>query len=105
MLKKIIIALTLVWATSASAQRGSDFVQLQKPVYCGSIEVIMKTMADSEVNEKPIWIGSDETEKSNYVLFVNDKTKAFTLVQFGQKTGCILGIGYKSDLHIPQTKM
>jgi hypothetical protein len=46
----------------------------------------------------PLWIGKDETEKSEYVIFVNSKTKAFTIVQMGQQVGCILGIGYKSYL-------
>lgn len=97
MLKKLVAALTLVWVTSASAQIGPEFREVRKTVICGPLEVLMKGLADSEVKERPVWIGEDESGKTSYSLFYNEKTKAFTLIQFTTNIGCILGIGYKSE--------
>jgi len=96
-MKKFAVAfLFCLISTIANAQPGPQFRNIPKPVLCGPLEVLFKGLADEEVNEKPIWIGKAEDEKSEFAVFVNRKTGAFTLVQFGKEWGCILGIGYSS---------
>ena len=100
MLKKIMVTLTLIWVTSVFAQIGPEFREVRKNVLCGPLEVLMKGLADPEVKERPVWIGEDESGKTSYSLFFNEKTKAFTLIQFTANIGCILGIGYKSEFQL-----
>lgn len=106
-MRKLLVAfLFCSTSTIVNAQIVPEFVTLNKPVICGPAETILKGLADDDINEKPIWIGQDDTGKSEFILFVNSKTKAFTIVQFGKITGCILGIGYKSSLvSDPGTKL
>jgi hypothetical protein len=95
-MKKLSVAF-LFCLTSTIANAQSEFRQIPKPVLCGPIELIFKSLIDSEINELPIWTGKNEDSKSDYALFVNPKTNSFTLVQFGKEWGCILGVGYKSQ--------
>jgi|688.fasta_scaffold32249_10 hypothetical protein len=97
-MKKLILLTALLFPTFSLSQSNQSFGTFNKPVTCAPIEIILKGLSDPDIKEMPLWIGKDETEKSEYVIFVNSKTKAFTIVQMGQQVGCILGIGYKSYL-------
>lgn len=97
MLKNILAVMSLLIPILSFAQIGPEFREIRKTVICGPLEIVMKGLADPEVKERPVWIGEDESGKSNYSLFYNEKTKAFTLLQFTTNIGCILGIGYKSE--------
>lgn len=88
--------------TIANAQ-SLGFVQVPKPVLCGPVAEILKGLADTEVNEKPIWIGKNEDDRSDFMIFVNSKTGAFTIVQLGKEIGCVLGIGYSSQTIFEKT--
>lgn len=96
-MKKFLVASLFCVSTIANAQK-PDFVNIQKPVLCGPVEAVMRGLADPDINEQPIWLGKDDTGKSDYVLFSNTKTKTFTLVQFGKEVACILGIGNQSSI-------
>lgn len=96
-LKTIVAFLFCLSSTVANAQIGPEFRQIPKMVICGPVQVILKGLADKDINEKPLWLGKDESDKSDYAIFVNPETGAFTIVQFTQSIGCILGIGYSSQ--------
>lgn len=97
-MKKLSMAfLFCLISTIANAQNMPEFRQVPKPVLCGPVNVVLKGLADDDINEKPIWIGKNDDQKSDYALFVNPKTSAFTLIQFGKEWACILGIGFKSN--------
>lgn len=99
-MRKISVAfLFCLTSTIANAQVDAQFRQLQKNVFCGPFEVIVKALSDKEINEQPIWIGKDESERSEYAIFVNPKSGAFTIVQYGREMGCVLGIGYQSQTY------
>jgi len=99
-MKKLSVAfLFCLTSTIANAQIGPEFRQIPKSVICGPVTTILKALTDKDINEKPLWIGKDESEKSDYAVFVNTKTGAFTIIQFGKEVGCILGIGYRSDTY------
>lgn len=98
-MKKLAVAfLFCLTSTIANAQIGPEFRQVPKNVICGPVHIVLKALTDKDIDEKPLWIGKDEAGKSDYAVFVNAKTGAFTILQFGQEIGCILGIGYKSDV-------
>lgn len=95
--KCVVAFLFCLTSTIANAQIGPGFQQVPKSVVCGPLSTILKSLADKDIAEQPLWIGKDEGEKTNFAVFVNAQTGAFTILQFGQEIGCILGLGYKSE--------
>lgn len=96
-MKRLTVAFLFCLTSSiANAQVGPEFRQIPKPVLCGPIDIILKGLVDEDVNEKPIWIGKNDDGKSDYAVFINPKTSAFTILQFSKEWGCILGLGSKS---------
>ena len=99
-MKKLSVAFLFCLAsTIANAQIGPQFVQVPKSVICGPAAIVFKGLTDDDIKEQPLWIGKDEAGNSDYALFINEKTKAFTLIQYTGTTACILGIGYKSEIY------
>jgi len=96
-MKKLLVTLLLSCSTIASAQLEPDFKSVPKSVLCGPLAAIIRGITSAEIDERPIWVGRDEESKSYYAVFVNSKTGAFTVIQFGSEIGCILGTGIKSE--------
>lgn len=69
---------------------------VNKPIVCMDTQGLVRAISSNEIGEKPHWLGNADTEDSNFVLFVNPKTKSWTLVQLNEKVACILGTGSKS---------
>jgi hypothetical protein len=91
-MKKLALFLlvpSFVWA------QGSTTVE--KPVVCNWTSVVLDTLRE-KYQEEPVWLGKDA--KSQYTLFVNQKTGAFTIVQFNNEIACILGAG-ESSINLP----
>lgn len=95
-MKKIalIVFLCLVAKTTAA----NEWFQTNKPVTCGPFKEIVETLTKDKFREFPLWIGRSSQDSSQFSLFYNEKTGSWTLVQYGQTTGCILGIGQSSDI-------
>lgn len=88
-------ALLLVCLTLLSAQIQAQTV-VNKPIVCMDTPDLLKAISGSEIGEKLHWAGKSDAEDSNFVLFVNSKTKSWTLVQLNEKIACILGTGSQS---------
>ena len=72
-------------------------VTMQKPVECADTEILFRGLIGSNYTEKPIWMGVESgATLSRYSLFVNEKTKTWTLIQFDDKIACVLGTGENS---------
>lgn len=71
--------------------------EMNKKVVCSDLNRIVSILAKAPISELPTWSGQDGTEKTNYVIFHNEKTGSFTILQFDDKTACILGEGTKSQ--------
>lgn len=87
-MKKILILLlfpTAVWAQQP----------FYKPVMCADTKTVIEALTGKEYEEKPIWLGLDE-KGHNYTVFVNAKTKGWTIIEFKGSTACILGAGSES---------
>jgi hypothetical protein len=101
-MKKILLAVLLCASTITYAQNNSGLVTVNKPVLCTTIENLFKTLASKEVNEKPVWTGVRDDNKTQFFLFLNFETSAYTFVESGGKEmACVIGMGYKSDFFDP----
>lgn len=98
-MKIFLVASLFCFSIIAHAQQ--NFVTVNKPVICGPVDTILKGLADKDIDEKPVWIGKREDQKTEFYMFINFKTSAFTLVEVGKEIGCILGIGYNSNFITP----
>lgn len=97
-MKNMLVAfLFCLTSTIVNAQIGPEFRQIPKQVLCGPVATILKGLSDPEISEQPLWIGKAEGALSDFVVFVNAKTGAFTIVQMGKEWGCILGLGPSSQ--------
>jgi len=66
---------------------------LEKPVRCDDLKIVIEALTGPDLNEKPVWVGGDQNTKSKYMLTVNEKTRAWTMIQFDDKSACIVGFG------------
>lgn len=82
-------------STIANAQ---DVKERQKTVICANLPRVISIITKEPISEVPIWSGQDGDKKTSYVIFQNAKTGSFTLIQFDDKTACILGEGNSSQL-------
>jgi len=72
-------------------------VTVQKPVECADTATLLRGLSGSDYKETPIWWGIEPgATVSKYSLFVNEKTKTWTLIQFDEKIACVLGTGENS---------
>ncbi len=90
-MKALLLICLSVFYTQIYAQ-----TVVPKSVVCLETPDLLKAISGSEIGEKPQWLGKSEAEDSNFVLFVNAKTKSWTLVQLNEKIACILGTGSQS---------
>ena len=88
---------------------GSLFAQtvtIEKPVECVDTETLFTTLFNSDYKENPIWLGIQPgATLSRYSLFMNQKTKTWTLIQFNEKIACVLGTGENSTQIFTGTKI
>lgn len=89
-MKKLLAAVLLLPSIALSQQsKENKVITTTKKVVCAELSLILKELEDAK--EYPFWVGADEG--SYYSLFVNKKSKEWTLVQFNQDFGCIIGVG------------
>lgn len=73
--------------------------QLDKPTVCDKTEKVFDSLGNKH-KEKPVWIGKDAQNDSGYALFLNEKTRLWTIVQFNESMACVLGIGKESLMYV-----
>lgn len=89
----LLVSLTAIAVTQVIAQ----LVTVQKPLQCGNTKTVFEGLTDGDYKEKPIWWGTDfGTPITRYSLFVNEKNKTWTLIQFDKNIACVLGVGEAS---------
>lgn len=74
--------------------------QAQQPI-CGDLKDVMNELM-KEHKELPIWIGVSE-KGNNYALLGNIKDKNWTLVQYNDKTACLILAGIDFKLFTPNS--
>jgi hypothetical protein len=86
---KLLLTLTLL-TTAAHAQ---EPIKLEKTVVCHNAEQVLDNLNKTH-KEVPLWGG--HLPQSNVAVFVNPKTKTWTIVQWNEVVACIIdsGTGY-----------
>lgn len=85
-----------------SSIANAETIQLQKTLICDRTEIVFEKLA-VEFQESPLWSGADMNDSSRYVLTINNKTGAWTLVQYDKNIACILGVGANSKVVLGKT--
>lgn len=83
-------------STIANAQ--NNFKDLKKTVQCGPTKEMFALVMKEPHKEIPLWSGLDLNEKTSYVIFHNEKTGSFSIIEFNDKVACLLGEGSESQL-------
>jgi hypothetical protein len=90
---KYLLGLMLFISSAVAAQT----IVIQKPVNCTDTKILLQGLTSSDYKETPLWLGiGDKAEASKYSVFVNQQTKTWTIIQFNDKIGCVLGTGTNS---------
>ncbi len=92
---RTVIAAFLFCLTSSIAY--AQAFQTNKPVICDETKKVISALND-QWNEKLVWTAADGRDQSRYALFVNEKTKTWTMLQLTLEVACIVGVGDKSEL-------
>jgi hypothetical protein len=92
-MKSSILTAILLFSTPIFAQ-----TVLNKQVVCMESAALIKALSSDEIQEKIFWAAKSDDNDSKFALFVNSKTKKWTLVQLNEKIGCIVGTGDHSTL-------
>ena len=90
-MKYLLIAL-LAFPLLAQA----EITTLEKPVVCASTSELLTAFKQSDFKEIPVWIGQQDS--TYHSLFVNEKTKTWTFIQFNEELACVLGSGSNSKM-------
>lgn len=91
-----LLFLSTLAASFIGAAVWAQSVNVEKTMECAPTSLFLKGLSQSEYKEMPIWSGSEDS--SYYSLFVNEKTKTWTLIQFNEKIACVLGSGLNSKM-------
>jgi hypothetical protein len=89
-MKKLALAFLFCWtSTLANAQ----LFESKTTIQCGETKYILTNLFGGEVEEQPLWVGTNDTSKTSTVVMVNNNTQTWTVVQFDKKIACVLGVG------------
>lgn len=92
-MKKLMALAFLATMTTTTTAAEDKWFQANKPVSCGPFSEIVKLVTGKDFQEQPLWIGVSPQDKTWIALFRNPNTTTWTLVQYGQEFGCVLGEG------------
>lgn len=95
-MKKFLFALALIPITVFS--RDVELRIVSKPVPCGDFGSIMARVVGPEWQEIPIWRGGPNEQGNQTVLFYNNVRTTWTIVEYRNNQGCVLGSGMASQL-------
>lgn len=91
MTKYIVLIMVLLLPITGLAQS-----RAAKPVICYEMKDIVSVLTNKENKEIPLWRGGPNENGNNVVLFYNKNTTAWTLVEYRDQTGCVIGMGEQS---------
>lgn len=89
----IMAFLLCLISTVANAQAFTT----NKPVICDDSKTVIAFLGE-RYGERLVWMANDAQDLSKFGLFVNEKTKSWTLLQFTTEVACVVGLGQNSKL-------
>jgi hypothetical protein len=63
---------------------------------CDNTQKVIKVL-EEDFKEQLSWKGSHSNDNSKYSLWINEKTRSWTLLKMTLETTCILGVGDESS--------
>ena len=82
---KYIFAALCLMSSIAHAQLS----EYERKFTCGDTRFVISALTKT-AQEKPIWAGSDPQTVTQTMILVNTKTLTWTVVQYDQRTACVL---------------
>lgn len=82
--------IVLAFLFSISSIVNAQVVEINKPVQCGSIDLVLSALI--AYHEKPLWIGNGDKE-TKLLIFVNYSTATWTLVEIEKTVACVIAVG------------
>lgn len=98
MIKTVVVVLSMLIISPVLAEKNklTDYVKINKEILCHNKEDIFKLLSGPEFKERPVWLGKDPINKTEFLLLVNEEKKTFTIVQTAESIACIIGVGTDS---------
>ncbi len=93
---KYSVVVAFLLSLSSSLANAQPF-ESRKPVLCDDAKTLIRSLTEN-YNEKPIWTARNPVDDTRFGLFVNEKTKSWTLLQMTPEMACIIGVGQESNL-------
>jgi len=90
-MNKTIIALFLCISTTVSAQTIQLF-ELTRQMRCAPVEALIAHLMQA-YGEKVVWVGKDRNNGTYVSLYKNEGTGTWTMIQYDNRTGCVLSAG------------
>jgi hypothetical protein len=90
-----MLTMAFLFCLSSTIANAEPF-ETRKPVLCDDTKKLIKGLTEN-YNEKPVWTARNPVDDTRFALFVNSKTKAWTLLQMTNEIACIIGVGEESE--------
>ena len=84
--------LVLVLLMTVCGVAAADARVLNKPVMCDATQTVLNTLVN-QYGETPQWQGTNTQQGTRFMLTVNLKTGAWSLVELTGVTACVIGVG------------
>lgn len=96
LIKSLIFAGLVTLTTSLTAQ-----TVVQKPVVCDSKEKVIAAFTGEQFKEQPVWagVGKEGNSITTFVIFVNEKSGTWSIVQLIDRWACIISVGDQFSLN------
>ena len=101
MIQKVFLGCLLLLLPVVSTAQATV---VQKPVVCDEKEKIIAAFTGDQIRERPIWagVGTEGNNTHTFVVFINEKSGTWTVVEFVKNWGCIVGVGDKFTTNISE---
>ena len=75
----------------SSIAHAQQIIDLQKPLKCSDAQSVMNYFVDIH-KETPVWVGKS-VHDTHVTLLMNNETRSWTMIEYGDKIACVLGAG------------
>jgi hypothetical protein len=81
---------TLLFLTASVAH--AQLQEYERRLTCGKTQFVMPALTKT-AQEKPVWIGTDQSTGTQTAILMNTKTLTWTVVQYDHVMACVLQSG------------
>lgn len=88
---KLLLIIALCMPMFSYSQEKQELRTIDKKIVCTTADNLSQAIANSSFKESPVWIAKDDT--SSWAIVASQETGTWTLIQFDNNIGCIVGSG------------